>query len=55
MIYDFTRTVEGDAGWYLVGLGQYGTELVDTLLYLVSRRRYCLVLGGTGSVWGSTG
>ena len=39
----------------LENLGQYGAEMVDTLWYWVSRRRYWLVLGGTCSVWYGTG
>ena len=35
--------------------GQYGAELVNTLWYLVCKRRYRLVIGGTGSVWGGNG
>ena len=30
LIYDGTGSVEGGTGWYLVVLGQYGAELVDT-------------------------
>ena len=55
MTYDGTGSVEGSTGWYLVVLGQYGVELVDTWWCWVSRRRYWLVLGGTGSVWDGTG
>ena len=51
MIYDGTGSVEGGTGWYLVVLGQYGAELVDTLWYRVRRRQYWLVLGGDVSVW----
>ena len=36
-------------------LGQHGVILVGTWCYWVSRRRYCLVLGDTGSIWGGTG
>ena len=36
-------------------LGQYGIVLVGTWWYWVSRRQLCLVLVGTGSVWGGTG
>ena len=39
---------------YLVVLGQYGALLLGTWWYWVSIGRYCLVLGGTGSVEGGT-
>ena len=45
-----TRSVECGTGWYLVVLGQWEAVLVGTWWYWVSRRRYWLVLGGTGSV-----
>ena len=48
-------TVEGDTGWYLVILGQYGEVLVGTLWYWVSIERYWLINNGTLSVEGSTG
>ena len=38
----------------LVILGQYGALLAVTWWYFISMGRYWLVLGGTGSVWGST-
>ena len=48
-------SVGGGTRWYLVVLGQWEAVLVGTWRYWVSRRRYWLVLGGTGSVGGSTG
>ena len=39
----------------LMVLGQYEAVLVGTWWYWVSRRRYWLVLDGTGSVWSGTG
>ena len=36
-------------------MGQCKVILVGTWWYLVSMRRYWLILGGTGSVWSSTG
>ena len=55
LIYDGTGSVEGGTGWYLVVLGQWEAVLVGTLWYWFSRRRYCSVLGGTGSEEGDTG
>ena len=49
MIYVGTGSVEGGTGWFLVLLGQYGAELVDTCGYLDSVGRYWLILGGTGT------
>ena len=40
----------GWCGSYLVALGQYGEELVDTRWYVVSKGRCRLVIGGAGSV-----
>ena len=36
-------------------LGQYRAVLVGTWWYWVNRRRYWLLFGGAGSVWGGTG
>ena len=49
------RDANSDTIWYLMVLGQCKVIWVDTWWYLVSMRRYWLILGGTGSVWGSTG
>ena len=49
MICDGNVSVGGGTGWYLVVLGQYGTELVDTWWYWDSIGRYWLILGGTGT------
>ena len=49
MIYAGNGTVEGSTGWYLVLLGQYGADLVDTWWYLDSIGRYWLILGDTGT------
>ena len=53
MIYDGTGSVEAGT-WYLVVLGQKKVVLVDTCWYWVSRRQYCLGLGGTGPAWCGT-
>ena len=55
MIYDGTRSVWGDTGWFLVILGQYRAFLIGTWRCWVSRRRCWLIFGGAGSVWGGTG
>ena len=39
-----------DNSWYFMVLGQYGVVLVGTWWYWVSRGRYWLVHGATGSV-----
>ena len=41
--------------WYQQVLGKYMAILASSWWYLVSMRRYWLVFGGTGSVWGGTG
>ena len=50
MIYDSTGSLQSSTGWYLMVLGQKEAALVGTWWYWVSRRRYWLVLGGTGSI-----
>ena len=42
MIYDGTRSVEGDTGWYLVVLGQYKLVLLDIKWLWVSIGLLCL-------------
>ena len=49
LIYDGAVSVEGGTGWYLVVLGQYGAELVDTWWCWDSIGQYWLILGGTGT------
>ena len=49
MIYDGTGSVEGSTGWYLVVLGQYGAEPVDTWWYCDRIGRYWLALADTAS------
>ena len=44
-VWSGTGSVEGGTGWYLVVLGQYGAELVNTYWYLVRKKRYLVVLG----------
>ena len=38
-----------------MALGQYRAVMIDTEWYWVSKGRYWLVVGGTGSVKGGTG
>ena len=47
--------VWGDTCWDLVVLDQQRTVMVDTQWYWVSRGRYWMVLGDTGSVEGGKG
>ena len=36
LVFGYTGSVEGDTGWYLVALGQFGAVLVGTLWYWIS-------------------
>ena len=49
MVYDGTGSVEGSTGWYLVVVGQYGVELVDTWWCWDSIGQLWLIYDVTGS------
>ena len=62
LVHGCAWSVWGDAGWYMVILGQYRALLVVFLVvlidigwYWVSMEQNWLIHDGTGSVWGDTG